>query len=315
MPGSSTRRALTAAAVAPLLLLGACAGEDALDDGSDAGAGGKVVIGGQSYAEMQVMSEMYAALLEDAGYDVTIKLVKSRDVYAPQMQQGNVDISADYLSSMTEFLNKQENGPDAPVVASPDPDATVEELRKLAEPTGIEPLEPAEAQNANAFAVTAEFSEENDVTTMSDLAGLGEPITLAAAEDCSQRDDCKLGLEEVYGLEITKVEPLGFGTPGTKDALKSGEVDLGQVGTSDATLEQLGLVVLEDDKELQNAENLVPMVNSDFLEENPDVADILNEMSAGLTTDDLATMIGKVDLERELPADVAREYLQDQGLL
>jgi len=313
------RRILTLAALAPLALVGACAGDDALSgdtgDSGESSAGGKVVIGGQNYAEMQIMSEMYKALLEDAGYDVTLKLVESRDVYAPEMQKGNVDISADYLSSMTEYLNAQANGPDAEMVASNDPDATVEELRKLAEPTGIEPLEPAEAQDANAFAVTQEFAEENDVTSLSDLAALGEPITLAAAEDCSQRDDCELGLEETYGLKITKVEPLGFGTQGTKDALKNGEVTLGQVGTSDATLDSLGLVLLEDDKELQNAENLVPMVNSDFLAEHGDVADILNEMSAGLTTEDLATMIGKVDLERQLPEDVATEYLADKGLI
>jgi len=313
------RRILTLAALAPLALVGACAGDDALSgdtgDSGESSAGGKVVIGGQNYAEMQIMSEMYKALLEDAGYDVTLKLVESRDVYAPEMQKGNVDISADYLSSMTEYLNAQANGPDAEMVASNDPDATVEELRKLAEPTGIEPLEPAEAQDANAFAVTQEFAEENDVTSLSDLAALGEPITLAAAEDCSQRDDCELGLEETYGLKITKVEPLGFGTQGTKDALKNGEVTLGQVGTSDATLDSLGLVLLEDDKELQNAENLVPMVNSDFLAEHGDVADILNEMSAGLTTEDLATMIGKVDLERQLPEDVATEYLASEGLI
>jgi osmoprotectant transport system substrate-binding protein len=313
------RRILTLAALAPLALVGACAGDDALSgdtgDSGESSAGGKVVIGGQNYAEMQIMSEMYKALLEDAGYDVTLKLVESRDVYAPEMQKGNVDISADYLSSMTEYLNAQANGPDAEMVASNDPDATVEELRKLAEPTGIEPLEPAEAQDANAFAVTQEFAEENDVTSLSDLAALGEPITLAAAEDCSQRDDCELGLEETYGLKITKVEPLGFGTQGTKDALKNGEVTLGQVGTSDATLDSLGLVLLEDDKELQNAENLVPMVNSDFLAEHGDVADILNEMSAGLTTEDLATMIGKVDLERQLPEDVATAYLTDKGLI
>jgi osmoprotectant transport system substrate-binding protein len=258
---------------------------------------------------------MYAALLDDAGYTVDLKLVESRDVYAPQMEQGNVDVSADYLSSMTEYLNAQENGPDAETVASPDTQETLEELRALAEPRGLEPLEPAEAQNANAFAVTAEFAEENDLETMSDLAELGRPITLAAAEDCSQRDDCALGLEEVYGLDITKVEPLGFGTSGTKDALKSGEVDLGQVGTSDATLESLDLVLLEDDQELQNAENLVPMVNSDFIAENQQVADLLNELSAGLETEDLAEMIGLVDLERQLPEDVARDYLSDEGLI
>ena len=317
---TSTRRMLTAAAVTPLLLLGACAGENALDEGSDdtssgGEAKGEVVIGGQNFTEMQIMSEMYKALLANAGYDVTLQLVESRDVYTPEMQRGNVDVSADYLSSMTEFLNKQENGADAEVVASPDPDATVEELRKLAEPTGIEPLEPAEAQNANAFFVTKEFAEENDLQTLSDLGDLGEPVTLAAAEDCSQRTDCEIGLEKTYGLDITKVEPLGFATVQTKDAVKSGEVVLGQTGTSDATLEGEGLVLLEDDKSLQNAENLVPMVNSDFIADNPEVADLLNEMSSGLTTEDLATMIGKVDLERQLPEDVATEYLESKDLI
>jgi osmoprotectant transport system substrate-binding protein len=313
------RRISTLAALAPLALVGACAGDDALSgdsgDGGETSAGGEVVIGGQNYTEMQVMSEMYKALLEDAGYDVTLKLVESREIYAPEMQKGNVDISADYLSSMTEYLNAQANGPDAEMVASNDTDATLEELRKLAEPTGIEPLEPAEAQDANAFAVTQEFAEQNDVTTLSDLAALGEPITVAAAPDCPERDDCKLGLEETYGLKITKVEPLGFATQGTKDALKNGEVTLGQVGTSDATLDSLGLVLLEDDKQLQNAENLVPMANSEFIDEHPDVAETLNEMSAGLTTEDLATMIGKVDLERQLPEDVATEYLAAEGLI
>lgn len=320
-PGSSLSRRIGAvAAVLPLALLGACAGEDALSDGSggsggDGGSKGEIVLGGQNFTEMQIMSEIYRALLEDAGYDVTPKLVESRDVYTPELQKGNVDISADYLSSMTEFLNVQANGPDAEPVASNDPDATLEELRTLAEPTGIEPLQPAEAQDANAFAVTKEFAEKNDVATLSDLAALGEPVTLAAAEDCAERDECKVGLEKTYGLKITKVEPLGFASEATKDALKSGEVTLGQVGTTDATLDSLGLVLLEDDKQLQNAENLVPMVNSDFLADHADVADVLDEMSAGLTTEDLATMIGKVDLERQLPEDVAHEYLVEKGLI
>lgn len=317
---SLARRLALAAALVPLALATACAGEDALDSGGDGGdggdgGGGQVVVGGQNFTEMQIMAQIYRWVLEDAGYDVSLKLVESRDVYTPEMQKGRVDVSADYLSSMTEYLNAQVNGPDAEPVATSDPDETVEELRKLAEPTGIEPLEPAQAQDANAFVVTQEFAEENDLSTLSDLAALGEPVTLAAAEDCAERDECKVGLEEVYGLDITKVEPLGFGSQGTKDAVVEGEVVLGQVGTSDASLESLGLVLLEDDKELQNAENLVPMVNSEFIDANPEVADALNEMSQGLTTEDLAAMNAKVDLERLLPEDVARDYLVEQGVI
>lgn len=315
--GFSVRRTLTAVAVAPLLFLAACGeggGSGALDSGSG-GEGKEVVIAGQNYTEMKIMSAMYAALLEDAGYNATIKGVDTRDLYGPSLMKGEVDVVADYASSMTEYLNKSVNGPNAKPVASPDVDETVATLEELGAETGITPLQPAEAEDANAFAVTKEFSEQNDVTTLSALGELGEPIVLAAAPDCAERQDCKLGLEETYGLDITRVEPLGFGTPQTKDALESGEVDLGQVGTSDGSLEQLGLVVLEDDKDLQNAENLTPVVNTEFLEANPEVEDVLNELSGVLTTEDLMSLNAKVDVERALPEDVAKDYLREKGLI
>ena len=87
------------------------------------------------------------------------------------------------------------------------------------------------------------------------------------------------------------------------------------MGTSDGSLQNLGLVVLEDDKDWQNAENLVPVVNTEFLDANPDVADALNKMSARLTTEDLMTLNAKVDLERMLPEDVASDYLTQKGLV
>ncbi|MDQ3615328.1 MAG: ABC transporter substrate-binding protein [Actinomycetota bacterium] len=312
------RRALTTAAVAPLILLAACGGGggNTLEGGSgkDSG-GGEVVIAHQAYTEMEVMAEMYSALLEDAGFTPRLQAVDTRDLYVPPLSSGKVDVVPDYASSMTEFLNRDTNGAEAKPVASPDVEETIGQLDKLGTEYGVEPLEPAEAEDANAFAVTKEFSEENDLTTLSDLGDLGEPITLAAASDCPERPDCQVGLESTYGIEFSGFEPLGFGTVQTKDALQSGEVDLGQVGTSDGSLESLKLVVLEDDKDLQNAENLTPVVNSQFLEQNPDVADSLNKLSDVLTTEDLKSLNAQVDVKRELAEDVANQYLQDKGLL
>lgn len=310
---------LLATLAAPLVLLAACGngGTDTLDKGSGGGGGeGKeVAIAGQNYTEMQIMSEMYAALLEGAGYSTTIKGVDTRDLYAPSLSKGQVDVVADYTSSMTEFLNLDANGPDADPVSSPDASKTVAELKKLGKQKNITALEPAEAEDANAFAVTKEFSDTNHVTTLSDLGDYGKPVALAAAPDCPERTDCKLGLEKVYGIKVSDFEPLGFGTPQTKDALKSDEVQVGQVGTSDGSLQQLGLVVLEDDQNWQNAENLVPVVNTDFLDANPEVADVLNKLSDVLTTDDLMSLNAKVDVERQLPEDVAADYLKEKGLV
>ena len=320
---TSLRRTLATLMAAPLLLVAACGGggTDALNEGgsdggdSGQGGGGEVVVAFQDYTEMSIMAEMYAALLENAGYQPTLKGVGDRAIYAGQLASGDVQIAPEYVSSMTEYLNREINGADAEPVASPDVQETMAQLEELAAQKNMTPLEPADAEDANAFAVTEEFSQKNDVTTLSDLGELDQPVALAAAPDCPERPDCQKGLESVYDIEISNFEPLGFGTPQTKDALTSGEVQVGQVGTSDGQVDQLGLVVLEDDKNWQNAENLVPIVNTGFLDANPEVRDALNELSDVLTTEDLKQLNAQVDAERKLASDVAQTYLEEKGLL
>jgi osmoprotectant transport system substrate-binding protein len=226
-----------------------------------------------------------------------------------------VQISADYLSSMTEALNRKANGDNAAKVASPDADATLAELNKLAKPDGVTALEPAKAQDANAFAVTKDFAEKNNLTTLSDLGASGLSVKLGGNTDCPERPDCQKGLEDTYGIKISGFEPTGFGSPATKDDLVKGVTQIGSVGTTDATLDQMGLVLLEDDKHLQNAENLVPIVNSDWLKDHEDAKTALNKLSEVLTTEDLTMLIGKVDNDREKASDVAKEYLKDKGLI
>lgn len=318
---TGVRRTLAVAMATPLLLLAACGngGNDALKGGSDSGdgggGGGEVVIAYQDYTEMSIMAQMYAALLKDAGYEPTLKGVGDRAIYAGELANGKVDVAPEYASSMTEYLNREANGANADPVASPDLDQTMAKLEELAKAQNMTPLEPAKAEDANAFAVTQDFSDSKGVKTLSDLGKSGGSVALAAAPDCPERQDCKLGLEKVYAVKISKFEPLGFGTPQTKDALTKGEVQVGQVGTSDGQIQQLKLVVLEDDKNWQNAENLVPVVSTKFLDAHPDVEKALNSLSGVLTTEDLMKLNAQVDAERQLPEDVAKQYLTDKGLL
>jgi osmoprotectant transport system substrate-binding protein len=311
------------AAATTLMLAAGCGGDDlegdGNDGGNDSGGGGgdkgSVVVGGQDFTESQVLASIYQQVLEAEGYTVQTKLVTTRDVYLPELAKGNVDVVPDYLAGLTDYLNTEANGPEAPIVSSNDPDATLAALEPLAEAEGISILPPSEATDQNAFIVTQEFADQNDVATLSDLAALGQPIKLGAPEDCEGRADCEGGLTDVYGLEITEIVPLDFASSQLKDAVSNGEVDLGETGTTDGTLEDLGLVLLEDDKGIQPAQNLTPAVNSDFLSENPDLEDVFNELSAALTTDDLAAMNVKVDLERQKPEDVAAAFLEDKGLI
>ena len=305
MKHSLVRRTLTIALVAiPLMLTAACGG-----------GGGKVVIVGQKFTEADIMTQLYKYVLDDAGFDTSIKNLGARDIYLPALKKGDVTISADYLSSLTEALNRKEFGDDAPKVASPDADATLAELKKFAANDGLTVLEPAKAEDANAFAVTKEFAETNHLTTLSDLGASGLSVKLGGNTDCPERPDCQKGLEDTYGIKISGFEPTGFGSQATKDDLVKGVTQIGSVGTTDATLDQLGLVLLEDDKHLQNAENLVPIVNTDWLKDHEDAKTALDKLSKVLTTEDLTMLIGKVDNDREKASDVAQEYLKDKGLI
>ena len=310
---NALRRGLVVLTTLPLLLLAAC-GSGGFEEDSG-GSGAKVTIVGQKFTEADIMTELYRLLLEKEGFETEVKNLGARDIYLDPLQKGDVQVSADYLSSMTEALNRKANGEDAAPVATPDVDATLAKLKSLAGQYDITPLQPARAEDANSYAVTKDFASKNDLTSLSDLGRLGKPVALAANSDCPDRPDCAKGLKSVYGIKLTKVEPLGFGSADTKQAVVDGEVELGQVGTTDGSLEQLGLVVLEDDKDWQNAENLVPVVNSAWLKDNPKAEDALNKLSDVLTTEDLTALNAKVDAERQEAGQVAEDYLKEKGLL
>lgn len=314
-----SRSVATATAAALLLVTAGCGDDNSLEDeGSGGGGGGDLgtaVVGGQKFTESAVMAAIYQLLLEDAGYSVETKLVTTRDVYLPELADGAVDIVPDYLAGLTDFLNTDANGPDAEPVSSNDTDETLAALEPLAEAKGISILPPSEATNQNAFFVTQELADASSLVTLSDFAALGEPVKLAAAEDCEGRADCEAGLIDVYGIDITEILPLGFGSAQTKDAVSADEAQLGLTGTTDGTLADLGLVLLEDDQGIQPAQNLTPAVNAEFLADNPDLEDLFNELSEALTTEDLAAMNVQVDLERMKPEDVAQQFLEDKGLL
>lgn len=323
-PRSLTRRRLPAlaSALGLALVLTACGGGGGGDafspsagDDATSGATKAITVGGASFTESLIMMEMYKALLEDGGYSVTLQPVDNRELYAPELENGNIDAVPEYAATFTEFLNRAKNGPDAKTLASADVEATVTALRELAEEKGLDVLEPAQAANQNAFFVTKAFAEKHKLTTLSDLGAAGIPVVLAGTAECPKRPKCEIGLKQTYGIKITKDLPLGFGSVQNKQAVVKGQAQLGLSGTTDGTLGDLGLVVLKDDKGLQNADNLVPVVNPDGPAGDEKVAEILNALSESLTNEDLAELNRRVDEDREQPADVARAYLRDKGLL
>lgn len=316
---SGIRRGVVAAvALGALVMTAACGSsdDDKADGGDKAADKGSLTISGQNFPEATLMASVYEQLLEHEGYDVTVKLVGTRDVYMADGQfPGDVDVVPEYLGGIADYLNIQANGADAKPISSPDVDATLAAASALAEAKGITLLKPAEATDQNAFFVTEEFAEKNNLTDLSSLGASGLSVVLAAAKDCGGRADCGGGLENTYGIKISKILELGFGGDVVYQSVLKDESQVGETATTDGALEAQGLVLLPDDKKIQPAQNLLPAVSTEFLSEHPDVQEILEKLSDVLTTDDLIAMNGSVGNDREKPEDVARKYLEDKGLI
>lgn len=196
---------------------------------------GSIVVGSANFSENITVAEIYAAALRDAGYDVTVRTIGNRETYMPALVSGEVDVVPEYAATAAEFINRSINGADASPVASGDINATMAALNGFTE-FGVVFGEPSDAQDQNAFAVTTAFSEKYGVTSLSELAANCEGISLGGPPECPERTFCQIGLEEVYGIEVTDFSSLDAGGPLTKTALRQGEVAVGLVFSSDGEL-------------------------------------------------------------------------------
>ncbi|MGY4972393.1 ABC transporter substrate-binding protein [Streptomyces nigrescens] len=306
------RTAVAAGAVITLAAgLAACGGKSLEEKG---GGKGELVIGSAGFTESKVLAEIYSRVLADAGYRTRVQTLANRELYEPALEKGQIDVVPEYASTLAEFLNAKKNGSKAKPVASSDIDKTVTALEKLASPRGLKVLPAGRATDQNAFAVSKEFAAENKLKTLSDLGASKQKIKLASGEACETRVFCKPGLEKTYGIDITALDPKGVGTPQAKQAVKDGTDQLVLTTTTDATLDNFGLVLLKDDKKLQNADNVLPVVNAKSAGDK-EIAAALGKLTRALTTEDLITLNRKVDAERLKPADVAQAYLESKGLV
>ncbi|WP_093699333.1 ABC transporter substrate-binding protein [Streptomyces sp. 2231.1] len=307
-----------AALTAVLLTLSACTTGPSLEDRGQVtappGDSRHLTIGSAGFTESDLLAQMYAQLLNRAGYRTSVLTVANRELYEPALESGQIDVVPEYAATFADWLAAKTHGADAPPAGSPDLGATMKALRALAEPRGLTVLPAGRAVDQNAFAVSADYAREHRLKTLSDLGASGLKVRLAAGDECVQRPYCAPGLKKVYGIDVTGVDPKGVGTTQAKRAVQDGRDQMVLTTTTDATLDQFGLVLLADDKHLQNADYVVPVVNRSRAG-GTGVTKALGRLDDVLTTADLARLNEQVDSWRRLPADVARGYLTDKGLL
>lgn len=202
------------------------------------GAGGKVTVGVANFSESETLGELYRIALAAAGYEVSIQQIGNRELYEPALERGEIQVVPEYVGTLTEFLNKKVNGPNAQAVASSDLDRTMAGLKELGARSNLTFGTPSPAADQNAFAVTKAFADKYGVATLSDLASecSGAATKLGGPPECPQRPFCQPGLEQTYGLEFGPFVSLDAGGPQTKTALKTGEISVGLVLSSDGAL-------------------------------------------------------------------------------
>jgi len=304
------------AAVGAIVGLAGCGGTASDNSGSvdrNKGSKGSLTVADAGFTESQIVGNMFADVLNKAGYKTTETSVKTTEISQKDLEKGDIAVIPAYVATYADELNKLENGANAPSVSSPDLDKSYAALKTLAAKRGLTPLTPGKAVDQNAFAVSKKFATQHKLETLSDLGALGMPLKLAAGPECKTRPFCVPGLKKTYGINITSIDPLGVDTAQSKQAVAKGADQLALVLTTDATVDSAGLKVLADDKKLQNADYIVPIVNTKKL--TPDITTALNKLTATLTTEDLAQLNAKVDQGQEKAGTVASDYLKSKNLL
>jgi len=292
------RSAYLAVSIALAVAIGACGSTS-----TPAAAKGTITVGGFAFSEGSVLAELYGQALQHDGYTVNFKLnLGNREVVAPAIKSGQIDMYVGYAATDLEFYN---NGAGE---ANGDAVATTAKLNSHLSSLNLVALTPSNTVDQNAFAVTKATADKYSLTKLSDLAPVASQFVLGAGPECPKRPFCLPGLESTYGLHFKDFKTLDTDGPLTRAALKSGAIQIGLVFSSDSDLKQLGLVVLQDDKHLEAADNVVPILRTSVASD--DVKTVLNKVSAKLTTADLVQMNAQVELLHQDADAVTKVWLQ-----
>jgi osmoprotectant transport system substrate-binding protein len=304
--------ALGASLLALALFAGACSsgGSDTNAGGGtpSAAAKGTIVVGvSGAYSENQLVAEMYAQVLENAGYTVKREFnIESRPVSDKALESGSIDLKPEYTGfELPSFDKKAPNNGDPATVA--------QALSTAAASAGLVTYAYSPANSTNVFVTTPETASKYNLTDMSSLAPVAGQLTLGVPPDCAKEAFCIPGMQKTYGITFGDVKSLDFGGPKTVTAIDSGAVDVGELFSLNPTIADKGYHVLTDDKQLQAAGNFVPIVRKDVA--STQLGDLLDSVTTKLTDDNMRQMVGQVDNQHMDVSDVAKTFLQQQGIL
>ena len=270
-----------------------------------------IKIGSDNFYESKLVAEIYAQVLENAGYTVERKFgLGSRQERIPAMDSGQVDLVPEYVGSGLGFYDKSK--------ISGDGQKNADALQAALTSKHITVLAIAPGTDTNAFAVRADTASSLSLAKMSDLAAHQDQLKWGLPSDCDTNPLCAGALKD-YGINYPPKQRTALGACDVPmaQALQGKAIDVAEFCSTQPAIAQFGFVVLTDDKQTQPAENLAPLVRNDYLAkvDKDAFSKLLNDASAKITTEELTKMGVEVAVNQKDVAEVAKAFLQAQGLI
>jgi osmoprotectant transport system substrate-binding protein len=298
-------------ALAAVCCICACSGGRGLaGPAGEAGQHGAVItVGSFDFPESVLLADIYADALTARGFPARVLPdLGARELVDPALMSGLVQVVPEYSGSALEFVSLGR------LSATSDVTATSGALAELVAGRGLVAGRPSAAQDANVIVVTAATAARYGLRSVADLAKVAPRLAFGGPPECPERAYCLLGLKQVYGLRFKAFIPLDAGGPLTLQALQAGDIGVALLFSTDPAITADHLVVLTDDRGLQPAENVVPLVRRDAVARyGPRLLAVLDTVSARLSTVSLRALDAQVELRGDNPGSVAWTWLRAQG--
>ncbi|MDF2731400.1 MAG: glycine/betaine transporter substrate-binding protein [Desertimonas sp.] len=290
--------------------LAACGDDGRPSVPADALGDDAITVGSFDFPESVLLAELYSQALEENGFRVERALgLGPREFVGPALHAGLIELVPDYGGTAVAFFSAGAVAPNS------DPASNHRALEDVVAGSTITALDAAPAENVNTFVVSEDTARRYGLTTLSDLTPVAPELVLGGPPECATRQLCQVGLREVYGLKFADFVALEAGGPVTHQAISDGYVDVALLFSTDPEL--VDYVELTDDRHLQPAENITPLVHAAIVERwGAEVIDAIDAVSHELDTDSLRQLN---TLDAATPgvddvAEIAAAWLQAKGL-
>lgn len=270
--------------------------------------GTTVTVGSKNFTEEFIIAELYAQMLEDAGAKITRKLnLGGTPVLQAALLSGQVDLYPEYTGTGLLTVLKLPVESDPQKVFQTVSDAYKKQFNLIW-------LDQAAMNDTQALAMPADKAQTLGIKTISDMVAKAGQLVMIGPPEFEEREDGLPGMKTKYGdFQLKRYIPVD---PGLRyQGLMNGDADVVVAFSTDWQITANKLVLLQDDKGLWPPYHVAPVVRASVLDANPQIADVLNRLAPRLTTEATQALNLEVGSKQRQPADVAKEFLVQQGLI